>query len=116
MCRWKWREELWTLWWKVDSWETELEALRRETMEEIWGVIIAVKYLFDISWPSPYHEDTNSINKVYWMTLERYDDLKPMLEIEEIVRVSKKDWKNGVYTTLPNNKEMIDRVEAEWYR
>jgi len=50
-------------WWKIEKWETQEEALRREVEEEIWILNIQIKQkIWIILWESPTSKTKSKIH------------------------------------------------------
>lgn len=82
-------------WWEIpaghlEEWEDSIDALRRETLEEIWWDILEYKFIW-------YY-------KVYWKSWINYS----IIYMSQVEIISKPTWKEIKDSAIVSNKNILD--------
>lgn len=99
-------KEFWTTWGTNEEWESHMETLKREILEEVWLETTAAEFFWEYTEKAPYTtEDKISRSFVYiisttWIITVGH-------EIKSFVWMSKAEFEAGKYKLLPGTREQI---------
>jgi len=109
----KGHDHLWTPGGKLEEGETHEECLKREFKEEIGVDLIEAKFFKEYNGFS-FYNPTRKLNQIVYITKVE-GNIKPDMEIEDFVWLSKEDFFNKKYKQLPTHEQKIipDLIEAK---
>jgi 8-oxo-dGTP diphosphatase len=97
--------ELWTPGGKQEEGESDEECLRRELEEELKVNIIEMKFFKEYEGVSYYNKDKKIKQRIYIVSIN--GDIKPSMEIENVVWLTKDDLKNHTFSLIPTTEKEI---------
>jgi 8-oxo-dGTP diphosphatase len=98
-------EHLWTPGGKIEEGETDEKCLKRELKEEIGVELVEAKFFKEYPGVSFYNPKMELTQRIYITKVK--GEIKPDMEIEDFVWLSKEDFYNKKYLQLPIHEEKI---------
>ena len=108
-------KEFWTTGGTNKEWETHLQTLERELLEEVNLKLISADFFWEYTEKAPYTvQERISRSFVYIAQVEW--TIKVSHEIKSFVRMSREEFEAGKYPLLPATKnEIIPDLIKKWF-